>query len=220
MTTLSTLITEARLMTRTATVRSNLITDSSLVIIANRILSECRAMMVEVESNLVYSTGTITTAASTAEYSLSSLTGWAGFMDDGVWLDGEDWFLQPCSEEDKIRYDYQSSTNRPERYYITNDSSPKVGFLWVPDDAYTINCQFWVALTPLIDKTSTLPWQDIWNSYIEKRMEYAINSIYERDISLIAAELVSIEAVAMQEVYRRGIRHRRSTSDFFSVEGV
>lgn len=224
MTELADLIEIARIDARVSSTRSNLITDAQIVTLTNPILQECRRKMVEVESNLVYDHTTVDTVADTGEYLISSFITdglHSGFMQDGVWIDGEDWFLIDGKEEEKIYYDIDNSTNQPERYYLTSDG--KMGFLWIPDDVYTVNIQYWLPLTKLTNTTGadgTVPWDGIWDEYVTKSIEYRIRRIYERDISIVALELVGIEAQAMQEVFRKGIRVRSSQSDMFTVDGV
>ena len=121
------------------------ITDTQLLGIANDILDDIYKTLVHVSSNLVYTEGSITTEADTLEYTPEFSHN--GFLKDGVWLDGEDWFLTEVTEAHKVKYDYGSTTGEPEVYYINEDGD--VGFLWVPDDAYTVRVLYWEPLTPL-----------------------------------------------------------------------
>lgn len=228
MATLASLINIARIRTRTKTTRSNLISDADLVVLANEALEDCRKKMIEVESNLVYGHTSITTVDGTIEYSLPdgiiapfvapvTVASVHGLMTDGVWIDGEDWFLSETVEEEKIKYDIANSTSQPQKYYLTQDW--KIGFLPVPDDEYTVYMQYWKPQATIASGDS-MPWKDIWNQYITKRLEYEINSIFERDISRIAMELDSLDAIAMQTVFSFGVRHRKLNTDFFSVDGI
>jgi len=219
MATLSDLIDEARFNTRTLTTRSNLAPSSSLLPIANRALKECWKNMVELESNLVYSQHDIALVDGTPSYNPSFSH--SGFLQDGVWMDDEEWFLVEGVEEDKVHYAVDSETGSPERYYLGSDGY--VYLLPVPDDTYTtLHILHWGSFSDLelsaVD--DDIPWDGIWDTYMVARLEYAINKVYGRDNSLVVAELVGIEIDCTQEVYRHGIRKRRSQSDFFSVPGV
>jgi len=193
-------------------------TDAEFLAIVNDILETIYQKLCFVESNLVYAEGTITTAASTLEYTPTFSHN--GFLHDGVWLDGEDTFLGQVSEADKVKYDYGSTTSAPEAYYLTEDG--KVGFLWVPDDTYTVHVQYWEPLTALTTyDTDALPWDGIFNRVIQRLLIVEALETLERDNSR-QAMLAEIEmGSAMSMVYMRGIRIRRQISDMFStVEGI
>ena len=192
-------------------------TDPELLDIINDILETIYQNLVSVSSNLVYAEDTITTVADTAEYTPTFSHN--GFLWDGVWLDGEDTFLVEMSEADKVRYDYGTTTSEPEAYYLTEDG--KVGFLWVPDDAYTVHIQFWKPLTALTSYDSDdLPWDGIWNRAIERLLVVETLEILERDVSRQAL-LADMEwHRAMNLVYARGVRRYRQKSDMFSIEGI
>jgi len=212
----------ARVYSRMSAVRSNLISNSDILILANSILEECRNKMVEIESNLVYSTGTVTTVASTPSYELPFSH--TGFIEGGVSVSGESPPLREVLEEDKVKYGVADGiTGPPTAFYL-----PASGLFYplpVPDAAYTIDIFYWLPLTKLTAVSgggADLPttWYNIWDRYVTKRLEYEFRTIFERDTSSVAMELVGIEAEAIMAVYRRGVRKRRSRSDFFSVEGV
>lgn len=183
----------------------------------NGILETIYQKLVYVESNLVYGEDTVTTSADTAEYTPSF--SFDGFLLDGSWVDGEDTYLSQVSEGDKIKWDYDSTTNQPEAFYLTEDG--KIGYLWVPDDTYTIHHQYWKPLTVLTDyDANTLPWGGIFNRVIERLLVIEMLEILELDNSRQAA-LAEIEMHrAMGLVYIRGIRRRKVISDMFSVEGI
>jgi hypothetical protein len=193
------------------------ITDLITLGLVNGILENIYQQLVFVESNLVYAETSITTAAGDMEYTPE--VSFNGFLRDGVWVDGETTYLAELTEADKVKYDYGSTTSRPEGYYLTEDG--KVGFLWVPDDEYTIYAQYWKPLTALDDyDDDDLPWGGIWNQAIERLLVVEILEILERDNSRQAI-LADIEwDKAMNMVYARGIRQRRQVSDMFTVDGI
>ena len=125
--TLKTAIDLARIKTRTTNKSSPFSSDNDLVTIVNGILEEIYQTLVSVQSNLVYDEGTITTTSDVGEYT-PSFTTKGGFLHEGSWVDGEDTYLSLVSEADKIKWDYDSSTNQPEAFYLTSDG--KIGYLW------------------------------------------------------------------------------------------
>lgn len=192
-------------------------TDANLLTLINGIRERIYQRLQFISSNLVYTEGSITTVDGTLEYTPSFSHN--GFLKDGVWLDGEDWFLVELTEADKVRYDYGSTTAEPEAYYINEDGD--VGFLWVPDDAYTVHVLYWEPLTALTDyDTSALGWDNIWNQAIERLLVIEMLEAMERDSSRQAV-LAQIDwDTAMNTTYARGVRQYRKKSDMFSVEGI
>jgi len=192
-------------------------TDAQLLGITNGILEDIYQTLVNVSSNLVYAIGTVTTEDSTAEYTPGFTHN--GFLREGSWVDGEDTYLQEVSEADKIKWDYDSTTSQPEAYYITEDE--KVGYLWVPDDAYTIYHTYWKPVTALTTyATDALPWGGIFNRFIERMLIVECLEILERDNSR-QAMLAGIERdKALNMVYARGVRKEKQVSNMFTVEGI
>lgn len=183
----------------------------------NDILEQIYQKLVFVESNLVYAESTITTVADTIEYTPSFSHN--GFMHKGVWINGEDTYLGQVEEADKIKYDYGTTTNKPEVYYLAEDG--KVGFLWVPDDAYTVHIQYWEPITELTDyDNDDLPWGGIFNRYIQRMLVWEMKEILEMDSSRDAAMSQMELNQAMNIVYLQGIRHHRQASDFFSIGNI
>jgi hypothetical protein len=183
----------------------------------NDILETIYQSLVNVESNLVYAEDTITTVASTAEYTPSF--SFDGFLQEGSWVDGEDEYLTQLSEADKIKYDYGTTTSQPEAFYVTEDG--KIGYLWIPDAAYTIHHQYWKPLTALTDyDTDTLPWGGIFNRAIERLLTIEMMEILDLDNSRhsMLADIEMDKALTM--VYNRGIRRRKVMSNMFSIEGI
>lgn len=195
-----------------------LFSDDELIGMVNDILEEIYATLVNIQSNLVYGIGSVATVADTVEYT-PSFTTKGGFLRDGSWVDGEDTYLTQVSEADKIKWDYDTSTNQPEAFYVTEGGD--IGYLWVPDDAYTIYHTYWVPLTAMATYASdSLPWENIFNSYIQRKLIVEMLEASENDGSRQLA-LSQIDWVnAMNLVYSRGIRQERASSDMFSIEGI
>jgi hypothetical protein len=68
--------------------------------------------------------------------------------------------------------------------------------------------------------SDSLPWENIFNSYIQRKLIVEILEASENDGSRQLA-LSQIDWVnAMNLVYSRGIRQERASSDMFSIEGI
>ena len=214
MTTLADIISRVRTRIRDPHAHLGVLDNDAMINLANGTLLTLRDYLQNLESSLVYAAGTITTVDGTPEYTPSF--DHEGFLDHGVWLDGEEWYLSLGSEADKMAYDVGSSTNQPERYYHTEDGD--VGFLWVPDDAYTVHVLYWKPLTVLTATTDTIPWRGIWDSVIERHIALACLEVLERDVSVAAQHLGIAMSQATQKTYTLGCRRHTRRSGFF-VEG-
>ncbi len=191
--------------------------DSDLLSLINDILEVVYQDMVNISSNFVYGTGQVTTAADTIEYALSFDHN--GFLRNGSWVEGEDVFMQQCNEADKIKFDYTSSTSQPEFFYLTEDG--KIGYLYVPNDEYTINHQYWKPLVALTDYASdNIPWLGIWNQFVRKMLivEALEVSNVANDRQRFLAELEHQRA--MNLVFNHGVKRERVSSDMFSIQGI
>lgn len=190
--------------------------DAAMINIANGVLTEIRAILQNLESNLVYGEEQIITVADLGEYALEN--DFEGLLDDGVWIDGESWFLRQTDEAAKAAYDVADTTGQPERYYLTEDN--QIGLLWVPDDSYTINVLYWQPLDLLTATTDTIPWYGIWDNCIRQMMTLACKEILERDVTITASRVAIAMGQATQKTLTRGTRQRRRRSNFFTCEGV
>ena len=192
--------------------------DAQLLGTVNTILAEVHEILQSIESNMVYSHGTISLADGTGEYTPSF--SFESIMDEGVWLDDSaDKFLVQGNEVDKMWYDTENTTGEPETYYITEGGD--IGFLWIPDDSYTANVLYFTPLTELTDIDSDdLPWNGIWNRFIQDALEMKLKRSQERNVTIEALSKLDSYSGAIAKTYKRGVRSRRVTSDFFSLEGM
>lgn len=191
--------------------------DDELIAIINGILENIYTSLVYAQSNLVYAIGSVTTVADTAEYT-PSFTTKGGFLEEASWVDGEDWFLQQTFEPEKIKYDYSSSTSEPELFYVTEDS--KIGYLYVPDDEYTIYHTYWKPFTAISNTMDSLPWEGIWDRVVERSLVVELLEIMEKDTSRQAVMTQMEWDKAMNLTYSRGVRPAIIVSDMFSVDGI
>jgi hypothetical protein len=200
----------------------NIYAENDVMDAANLAIDLIHGELVSVESVLVLSHTTITTADSTAEYDLNSGT-WHSIPLDSVWLDGETEYLPQAPEPSRAGMDYEDSTDtgQPEYFFVTEGG--KIGFLATPDDAYTVHVYFNLPASSFHVSTyddDDLPFAGIWNRAIEE---------------LIMAELLNLEELpsafrmgmgsnawnqAMRATYERGIRRRAAQHDMFDIDGV
>ena len=210
--TLQTAVTRALVRTRGQSQHVYAYQDAQVLGLVNSILEDINKDLQGIESNLVYSHGTITTVSGTMEYTPSFTH--QGFCDNGVWI--SDNFLTFLNEADKVAYDYLNATGEPEGYYLTEDG--KVGFLWVPDAIYTVNILYWKPLTEMTAIASdTIPFSGIWDRFVQERLVMDLMMIQERDVTQQSAIVAGVYDQAMSAVYRRGVRPRRIGGDFFSI---
>jgi len=214
--TLSTVMSRARVNARDVNKLKS--TDAQYLGIVNDILEQIYGELCGIESVLVYKEGSITLAADTPEYTPSF--SFNSIMDDGMWIDGEETFLFQGSEADKIHYDVDTVTAQPEAFYITEDN--KIGFLSVPDQTYTVYCQYFEPLTELADVTNdAVPWQGIWDSTVQHTLTATALDIQERPSAKWWARAAAAHGTAMATTYARGIRRRRAGGDLFrGVSGI
>ena len=213
--TLKTIGDRARIRVRDA--NSLVYSDDDIMALANGALHMIYDALVDIESVFVYGHSTITTADGTIEYTPSFTH--QGFLQDGVWLSGESWFLKQVTEEAKTQFDYLTETSEPVAYYLTEGGD--VGFLSVPDDAYTVYVEYWKPLTEMTTyDTDTLPWQGIWNQVIERLIASDMLEIQSRPG---AREIVLADILwnqAMNKTLSYGVRNRRQRSNMFCMAGM
>jgi len=215
--TLQTVVTDARYKVRDS--NGNQYSDAEVLAAVNIILHEIHDKLSNIESNLVYGHSTITLADGTKEYTPSFSH--QGFLNDGVWLDGNEWYLTQTEEPDRVGLGYEDDTleGEPRYYYLTEDG--KVGFIDTPDAIYTCHVYYWKPLTELTAvATDTLPWNGIWNTFIHRRLIMDLLERNERDTSRQAVLASMAETQAMNRTYNLGTRRRKVTSDFFDIDGL
>lgn len=196
--------------------------DTDVLGMINDILETIYQALVNVSSNFVYAIGTVTTVDGTEEY--TPTFSFDGFLREGSWVDGEDTYLSQVPEADKIKWDYGSTTNQPEAFYVTEGGD--VGYLWVPDDAYTIYHTYWVPLTALTDyEGDALPWGGIWNRAIGTMLILELLEVAKEDPQSYKVLRYQQKAAmewdkAMSMVYVRGIRREKQVSNMFSIGDI
>lgn len=191
--------------------------DPQVLGIVNRMLGLINARLQLVESNMVYGLEDISIEEDTPEYTPTN--DWLGVMTEGVWLDDDQKFLVQGSEADKVYYDYQNQTQKPDRFYLNSDGD--IGFLWVPDDDYTAHVLYWKKVTELTSVSSDdIPWFGIWDYVVQDMLEMKLNKSQEKDITIDAIEASDSYDLAIAQSIQRGVRERRTKSGFFDLEGT
>jgi hypothetical protein len=215
-------------------------TDSGAVMyMINGTLEEIYSTLQFSESQLIYGhtlvSTTTGTTASTCEVSLGFKH--AGFLDNGVYRMGYgESPLFAVTELDKRHFnvDGQSAgratttgplavTGLPTAYYLTEQgdtSASTMGFLHIPDNIYTFNVFYWKPITQVTAVTDPLPYNGIFNEYITHKLVVEMLEVMERDNSRAAIYAQLSFNKAMQRVYSRGLKERKSISNMFAVEGI
>ncbi len=223
MTTAATTITKARFKVQDED-STYFDTDTPILAIINDIIEDIYSTLIKTESTLVYGHTTITTTTgttgSTNEVSLSIAH--AGFLK--IWRKGFDIPLYAVTETDRINWNTDGATGTavvaiPEAYYLTENNST-MGFLWIPDDVYTFNAYYWKELTVLSATTESLPFDGIFDRFIEARLVVDLLEIMERDNSRRAVFARNEWNKAMTRVYKLGLRPKKVVSNMFSIPGI
>jgi len=198
--------------------------DTQFLVIINDIIEDIYSTLIKIGSGLVYDHTTITTTTgttgSTNEVSLSIAH--AGFLK--VWRKGYDTPLFAVTETDRSHYNVDGATGTavtaiPEAYYLTENNST-MGFLWIPDNVYTFNAYYWKERTSLSATTETLPYDGIFDKFIEAKLIVELLEVMERDNSRRAILAQNEWSKAMARVYKLGLRKRKVVSNMFSISGI
>ena len=226
MTLASSTITEARFKIRDES-STFFTSDTSILTVINNIIQDIYTTLIHIESSLIYSHTTVTTTTgttgSTNEVSLSIAH--AGIMKDGVTRVGYgEWPLFAVTEDEKRVYNTDGATGTavrgiPEAYYLTENNST-MGFLWIPDNAYTFNVFYWKEVTALSATTESLPFDGIFDRFIAQKLVVELLEIMERDNSRAAIFAQNEWNKAMQRVYKLGLRKKKVVSNMFSIGGI
>ena len=200
-------------------------TDSYLLSLINDIIQEVYSTLLQVESPLVQSSTTVTTTTGTTgttnEASLSITH--AGI--DKVWRVGYgECPLVAVVESDKNHYNTDGPTGTaivalPEAYYLTGENST-MGFLHIPDNVYTFNVYYWNEVPALSATTGTLPYDGIFDRYVEAKLVVELLEIQERDNSRRAIFAQNEWNKAMARVYKLKLQPRKVVSNMFSIPGI
>lgn len=200
--------------------------NTQLLVIINDIIQEIYSTLLFTESSLVYDHTTVTTTTgttgSTNEFSLS--ISHAGIMKDGVWRVGYDTPLLAVVESDRRHYNTDGATGTavvclPTAYYLTQNNST-MGFLHIPDDAYTFNVFYWKETPTLSATTDSLPFDGMFDRYIAQKLVVELLEVMERDNSRAAILAQNEWEKAMTRVYATGLKPKMSISNMFSVSGI
>ena len=140
--------------------------DAELLAYINDWNAEVYKALVYDQSELVRTgTGTITTVAGTETYVLSDNTMGDFWAAHRVWVAGFD----PLDQEDEsARYDYEQTDGtftrgQPESFYIEAGS---MGFVPVPDAAYTVRLKYFPEFAPIASTAGAMPYRNLFNQQI------------------------------------------------------
>ena len=202
-------------------------TDTLILNVINDIIEEVYTTLMQISSPLVQGHTVIRTTTgttgSTNEVSLSIAH--AGFLEGGVWRVGYgESPLFAVTESDKRNYNTDGATGTavtgiPEAYYLTEGNST-MGFLWIPNNVYTFNVYYWKEVTALTATTQSLPFDGIFDRYIEAKLVVELLETMERDNSRRAIFAQNEWSKAIARVYKLGLKRKRMVSNMFSESGI
>jgi hypothetical protein len=163
----------------------------------------------------VTDSGTLTTEAGKGEYT-------AGFRFESVSLAHIGGDTTPISQvpPEQAAAWAGSASGRPTAFYLGNDR--RVGFLPVPDDAYTVRFYHHKPLIELTDvENDDLPFDGVFDRVVEDMLTVDILGINERDTTYAAGLLAINWEKAMNRAFARGTAAKRMpVPDMFAVEGL
>jgi len=200
-------------------------TDSYLLTLINSIIEEVYSTLLQINSPLVQDSTVVRTTTGTTGTTNEVSLGIAHAGISKVWRVGYgESPLFAVSESDKSNYNTDGATGTavvaiPEAYYLTGNNST-MGFLWIPDNIYTFNVYYWKETTALSATTESLPFDGIFDRYIEAKLVVELLEIMERDNSRRAIFAQNEWDKAMGRVFKLRIEKRKVVSNMFSIGGI
>jgi hypothetical protein len=123
---------------------------------------DIQKLLIEYDSELGRTLGSITTVADTSYYTdLTLLVATAQY--GWILKTNERVELELTTEKKSIEFD-PSNTDEPTHFYL--DGSNRVNFLPVPDDAYTIKIPYWKQHTIITSDDDTIPYHGVFDRVI------------------------------------------------------
>ena len=196
MTTVANIITKARIKANDSG-KTRIKEDTDLVKLLDDHVLSIHDTLVNMRSNLLLKSGTISISSGTETY--SPPTGHYITLEDGVYID-EGSPLTKVTQNQNMAEDY-STGGQPTMYYL--DDSGDFGFLPVPDGSYTVNVLFFPSYTALAATTDTIPYT-FFDRYFELALVVDMLEIMERDNRRYAIFAQQAYDQAMTKVVERG----------------
>jgi hypothetical protein len=163
-------------------------TDAVMLTYVQKGLDYTARLLINMNSDLARSTGTVTLAAGTQEYDLSgNLDNFWQIVPEGVYLDTKP--LLPMTKDDAIRAGTGTTDDAPEYYYLTGT---KIGLVLTPSatsaTAYpTLTCRYYAAPVTLT-LTTNMPYKNLFNEPI---------SAFASSLALMKTEVPTGELLAV-----------------------
>lgn len=188
--------------------------DTDLLAMLNNNLAVVHDFLVSIESNLVYGTYDILTAAGKQKY--TTVFTFDSLRRDGLLVSGETRPLTEITEEQAARA--PAVNQKPLKYFLCADQ--KIGFWPIPDAVYTITASYQKPVAALDNTESPMPYNGIFNTVVTLLTAIDAREINERDSSLLTAKLQPAWALAANKAYQYGTNPMRVSTDFFSAPGT
>lgn len=215
--TLQTAVTRALVNLRSENQYIHAFKDAQILGHANRIVYAIHQKLINTQSVMVVDTDDITLEDNTETYTPSF--DWLSLCDEAIFIDDNTFPLRERSVLDRRFYDTDTVTAEPEAFYIDKDGD--IGFLDIPNDAYTAHVFFFTKPTAMTAvATDTIPYAGIWDLVFQDMLELSLEKSQDRDVTITAIELSDHFNEAMAITRKRGLIHRRINSGFFDLEGT
>jgi len=175
--------------------------DAELLVYLNDALSYINDLLIEHDSELVISDGTITMVASTQEYTLDgNLDDFYAMVPKGVYFSSETDSLTPANYEEKIANGSTTTDVVPTIYYLT---ATKLGVIPIPTATAvavdnTLNCRYFTMHTDLA-LDGTMPYKNLFNRPVKMFMS---NIALLRNENSKSADIAALYNVLEAEVLK------------------
>jgi len=188
--------------------------DADLLAILNNNLAIVHDLLVSIESNLVYGTYDITTAAGQQTY--TTVFTYDTLRRDGLLVAGERRPLGAITEAQALQN--AGASGKPRCYFLRADQ--KIGFWPVPDAVYTITASYQKPPAEITDTQAAMPYNGLFDTALALLCAIDAREINERDSSLLTAKLQPAWNLAVNKAYQYGTNPMRTATDFFSAPGL
>ena len=174
--------------------------DAELLSICQKAVDYIQQLLINRGDPMATKTTTVPTVDGTEAYAFSSMTpaitdfvamyGGSKLTTTGVWI--TDSFLIPCRYDDRVAY-ANASEGEPTKYYLTATS---IGFLPVPDTAYTVTYMYYYK-QPTLALGTTMPFNGVFDLAIGTFIDSMAAARNEQDISNITQLYNELESQAL-----------------------
>ena len=187
----------------------NEFSDAELIEITIEVMEQVHEALRHMESNLVISTSTFSTAEGVSDY---PLTGLEDIISGSIWVYSETPLALRMLPEEAVE------DGTPESYMIL--PSNEIRLVPTPDKVYTVtltSCLQYTLPTVATLNTYDFPWEGIWDRAIMRSIVLECLTILERAIGVPAAQAGHAWDEATMATYARGIIRRTQRGRLYDI---